>query len=1028
MIKTINSRQKEKAVRCQLVCWLALTVLISSSIFAESSSANWAETMFGSGNTGKQLIPELDDAYGVAFKDINGDDLADIYVVRFRELNRLLINQGGEKPFRDMTISAGLGGNLASAGRQNLELGAAVADINNDGLQDIMIAGWDETTRLFRSNGNLEYTDISLSAGVDYPISGNCAVWSDIDLDGDLDCYLTDEHRGNQLYIQNQPGKFYEAAREYGVDVEQISQGAAFGDLDNDGYPDLYVCNWFAPDLLYRNVGGKYFKQVKIPIPHLVDPLRSNSISFGDIDNDGDLDLVVCDRQRTSRLYLNNISAADTQWVFSDETVAMEMVNKYPAYSGIIADFNNDGWQDIFFANIGPNQLFISERGRKFHLTYREQLSSASRLLHYSTGAAAADFDNDGDIDLFLSNKDTASVLYINPGVEPGFLRIAVRGGRSNRDGVGTRISLYRQSESEGVSGLIGFREIGVSQGYLSAGEPAAHFGIDPQANYRAEIRFPSGKLVVRNNLTTGQRLVVNEHNRLLMTTYSTFRTIGRIISRPDFTGNILILFLLISVAVVYMLVAIPRYKWRPRETAGLIGGILLLLFLALGFVAEYGLRSVLLGQLVLLIVAVGVISGFSERILQVSSRRYGYRPALRKFSEQLIFIRSNEELYQSLVKVIHRELKTSFSGLVIEVNGSLTEVAAVGDKITEDILGEINNHRGGLLAKRNGLTPKELKTNFNKLYSAGIRMVVVLGGDAPVAWLLIGERPEAPDYQPEDLDLLAVVASQAALAIDNNRYIEETKNLTAKITETQTREKYVAELETKNRTLEELYQNLKETQSQLIQSEKMSGLGQLVAGVAHELNNPIAFIYANMRELRHYIDDFKNRGVKEIVENLRNFSRLDEAEFKVADIHEGLDATLRLLNNEFKNRIDIKRDYGSLPAIECLPGYLNQVFMNILLNGAQAIEGEGSISIITEAIENMVEIRIKDNGRGIPEDRIGRVFEPFYTTKPVGAGTGLGLSISYGIVERHGGTINVSSAAGRGTTFTIKLPVTHKK
>ena len=204
------------------------------------------------------------------------------------------------------------------------------------------------------------------------------------------------------------------------------------------------------------------------------------------------------------------------------------------------------------------------------------------------------------------------------------------------------------------------------------------------------------------------------------------------------------------------------------------------------------------------------------------------------------------------------------------------------------------------------------------------------------------------------------------------------------------------------------------------------------------------------MRELYNYIEELKNpendqtalidsneieqlinesiegsRRVKEIVENLRNFSRLDEAEFKLADIHEGLESTLMLLNNDLKNRITVHKNYGDFPPIYCLPGYLNQVFMNLLLNAVQAISGTGNIRITTELKNELTVISIKDDGAGIPADKLDRIFEPFYTSKPVGEGTGLGLSISYGIIERHSGTIIVNSTVGIGSEFVINLPTT---
>lgn len=282
-------------------------------------------------------------------------------------------------------------------------------------------------------------------------------------------------------------------------------------------------------------------------------------------------------------------------------------------------------------------------------------------------------------------------------------------------------------------------------------------------------------------------------------------------------------------------------------------------------------------------------------------------------------------------------------------------------------------------------------------------------------------------------------------------------------------------ELEKSNQDLSEAYKELKSTQAQLIHSEKMASLGQLVAGVAHELNNPINFIYGNMPHLKNYIGDIKavlNRfeqssidttdkdqieklkkdvnwefilpdldvmikdchngaqRAKDIVQDLKNFSRLGEAEFKYADIHFGIDSTLNLLANYFKNKIKIEKDYADFGKIECYPEQLNQVFMNLLSNAAQAMpkekieSGEATIWITTRIYNNSLQITIEDNATGIPEEDLKKVFDPFYTTKPVGEGTGLGLSITYGIIEKHGGSINVESQTGKGTRFIIELPV----
>jgi two-component system NtrC family sensor kinase len=241
------------------------------------------------------------------------------------------------------------------------------------------------------------------------------------------------------------------------------------------------------------------------------------------------------------------------------------------------------------------------------------------------------------------------------------------------------------------------------------------------------------------------------------------------------------------------------------------------------------------------------------------------------------------------------------------------------------------------------------------------------------------------------------------------------------------------------------------ELQSQLIQAEKMASLGLLVAGLAHEINTPMGAIHSNndtltraVAKIRKLLEPAPNDEVGRllgildevcrnnevaadritgIVRGLKNFARLDEAESKAVDLHEGLESTLLLVQHQLKNRIQVVKSYGDLPQVVCHPNQLNQVFMNILVNAAQAIRDRGPIPIKTWKEDNSVKISISDTGKGIPPENLSKVFDPGFTTKGVGVGTGLGLSICYKIVQGHDGTIDVQSS-DKGTTFTIVLPL----
>jgi PAS domain S-box-containing protein len=267
-----------------------------------------------------------------------------------------------------------------------------------------------------------------------------------------------------------------------------------------------------------------------------------------------------------------------------------------------------------------------------------------------------------------------------------------------------------------------------------------------------------------------------------------------------------------------------------------------------------------------------------------------------------------------------------------------------------------------------------------------------------------------------------------------------------------------ISEMKKAQEDLARANQELRDAQVQLVQSEKMAALGMLVAGIAHEINTPVGAVKSMHNTLVRGVDKLKKhleanypeeygkdsklqgifeligdanqvidtggKRVTEIIRRLRSFARMDEAELKEADIHEGLEDTLMLLHHEVKHHIEIKKNYGDVPPISCYPGRLNQVFLNLLNNARQAIQGEGEITITTFVADGKVHVAIGDNGAGIADKDLAKVFDPGFTTKGVGVGTGLGLSIVYKIIQEHHGEIKVESEADKGSTFTAILPM----
>jgi len=376
---------------------------------------------------------------------------------------------------------------------------------------------------------------------------------------------------------------------------------------------------------------------------------------------------------------------------------------------------------------------------------------------------------------------------------------------------------------------------------------------------------------------------------------------------------------------------------------------------------------------------------------------------------------------------------------------------------------------------KADGRFYRELddKTGFETRSMIAVPLLVK---DKSLGVIEVINKVNGGQFDKVDEDTLVTMAGQIAVAVDNAKMAEDLKRSKDQI------EGYSKNLEEmvykRTGELEKINMELKSTQAQLLQTEKLSSLGQLAAGIAHEINNPIGFINSNLRTMGEYREDLmrliekyealanniksnnhdllssmandladtkmeirfdfimsdfskliqESRDgafrVYKIVRDLRGFARADDAERKFADIHASLDSTINIVWNELKYKAEVIKDYGEIPEIECLPTQLNQVFMNILVNAAHSIKNRGKITIKTYSEGERVFVEISDTGAGIPEENLTKIFDPFFTTKEPGKGTGLGLSIVYGIIKKHNGEIKVKSKVGEGTTFTIELPV----
>jgi signal transduction histidine kinase len=488
--------------------------------------------------------------------------------------------------------------------------------------------------------------------------------------------------------------------------------------------------------------------------------------------------------------------------------------------------------------------------------------------------------------------------------------------------------------------------------------------------------------------------------------------------------------------------------------TLAITGTFAFLITFADTIVSRFGVATTRWAQVMFLFLAILLFNPVRNRMQALVDRffdrdRAAYRVAVREISEAMVSMLSLTEIADRILVALTDTMGVgrAMVMLVDDDEKVLRPMASRGD--WERIAQKTEIPSDHPIWKQMWMRREELsRADFDDEPDAERRescrdvfdtlevelLVPILYGVDLLGAIAVGRKLSGDRLLGDDRLLLRTLANQSSIAIENAKAFDEIAKLNENL-----------EARVEERTSE-----LRETQAQLMQSEKMKSLGQLVAGVAHELNNPIGFVHANLQLLEEYVKKLVDGGgsegdrervreaigkllarsrqgterVKKIVQDLRTFSRMDQAELADADLHEEIDRTLALMEPRFKNRIEIVRDYGDLPKVRCYVGQLNQVFLNLLINAADAIEDEGRIRIVTRAEGNGVRLEFHDDGPGIPDEIRTRIFDPFFTTKPVGVGTGLGLSLSHGIIERHGGRITVESEPGRSTTFVLDLPL----
>ncbi len=519
----------------------------------------------------------IDDEYGVVAADFNNDGLTDIFTIGLYENNHLYMNTGHFK-FIDESKKRGVSGKKNKNNfTKELNLGGCAGDFDNDGKIDIYTSSLTTKNRIYHNLGNGNFTDYSnISGGVGKPTDRTNAVISgDIDNDGDLDLFICNENTTNRFYLNNGAGIFTEVTEDVNLISAFGGTGASFSDIDNDGDLDLFVTNWSAKNNLYKNL---LVESGKLKFKDFTDSAnvggyvftKSNGVVFSDIDNDGDMDLFVANRKTSNEFYVNN-----GKGIFSNQTEKYFGNDSLKSYGVVIADFDYDGYKDLYLSNVGENKFYKNIKGKKF--IDKTDLFNAN-VEGYSTGLSFADFNNDNIIDLYVANYiGNSSALLKNKLDSAKIVTIKIKGVSNNTLGIGSKIFVFEAGYLNKKKHLIYYNEINGGSGYGSMNCLKQFIPCGNQNNIDIKITFPKGETIIKKSVPCGSNLILKDTNGFK----ADFIYFKKYITRFLFDNHRL--FELLKWLIILILLAvsafrgIKKYKWTSKNI--LVTSVLIVLF-----------------------------------------------------------------------------------------------------------------------------------------------------------------------------------------------------------------------------------------------------------------------------------------------------------------------------------------------------------------------------------------------------------------------------------------------------------------
>lgn len=627
----------------------------------------------------------LSDEYGVGIADFNDDGLNDIYTVCLSKPNRMFINRSVTNSqnkiisfqFEDLADESGVSstnGLVSKLSANKTQIGVGLADIENDGDHDIYITNLSGKNQLYLNNGNAEFRNVTKQKHRGTELTGrwNAAVFGDVNNDGYLDLFVTNEESSNRLFLNDGNGYFKDITETAGVKTNGSGMGATFGDVNGDGKLDIFVTNWSCPNKFYINI-SKSKNEVRFKECAKESGVdgefysKSNAAVFADYDNDGDLDLFVTNRKASNKLYKN-----DGFGIFSDVTQPVIGTDSLLSNGANFADFDQDGFMDLFVANAGQNVLYKNIRGEKF---VKMKIPQGNSLDAYDTGSAFGDMDNDGDLDIYVSNYvNGESELFLNAINKNNFVKLNLHGSISNRDAIGAKVWLYQSGKAENKNFLLGYREVNGGSGYVSSNSKQVHFGLGDLSRCDIVILFPvSGIKSVYHNVKNGTVLNIYEENGLAgyFTLWKSFCV--RFLTNPETNKELLKFGLLVILIAISVIRGNKKFNWDSRWKIVLHGKVILgyITFIYFFIYSEFMLNIIL--PFTYALVSFVIIHLYYERVVMAK---------LAKIEKQ--------QTRDRIARDLHDDLAATLSSTVIYTQVLQKEFPDTQDNKTE-LLGKIN-------------------------------------------------------------------------------------------------------------------------------------------------------------------------------------------------------------------------------------------------------------------------------------------------------------------------------------------------